>query len=138
LWQNDIVKEGLATVITSGELLYQAEYYRLQGELTLQKLSVVGSQLAIPNPQPLTPSTQANVEQEAEEYFRKAIDVARQQQAKSWELRAATSLARLWQQQAFAQGAKGKEQRAGTRKQQARNTQHVTRNKLNTAHKMLS
>jgi predicted ATPase len=29
----------------------------------------------------------------------KAIDIARQQQAKSWELRASTSLARLWQQQ---------------------------------------
>ena len=31
--------------------------------------------------------------------FRKALDVARRQSAKSWELRAATSLARLWQQQ---------------------------------------
>ena len=31
--------------------------------------------------------------------FLKAIDIARQQQAKSWELRATTSLARLWQQQ---------------------------------------
>jgi predicted ATPase len=31
--------------------------------------------------------------------FRQALDVARRQQAKSWELRAATSLARLWQQQ---------------------------------------
>ena len=38
-------------------------------------------------------------EQEAEGYFLKAIDIARQQQAKSWELRASTSLARLWQQQ---------------------------------------
>ncbi len=37
--------------------------------------------------------------QEAEGYFLKAIDIARQQQAKAYELRAATSLARLWQQQ---------------------------------------
>jgi len=39
------------------------------------------------------------VEQEAEGYFQKAIDIARKQQAKSLELRAVTSLARLWQQQ---------------------------------------
>lgn len=37
--------------------------------------------------------------QEAEEYFLKAIEIAQKQQAKSLELRAATSLARLWQQQ---------------------------------------
>ena len=36
---------------------------------------------------------------EAEVCFRSAIDVARQQQAKSWELRTSTSLARLWQAQ---------------------------------------
>ena len=36
---------------------------------------------------------------EAEGYLLNALDVARQQQAKSLELRAATSLARLWQQQ---------------------------------------
>ena len=39
------------------------------------------------------------MEQEAEGYFQKAIDIARKQQAKSLELRAVTSLARLWQQQ---------------------------------------
>jgi predicted ATPase len=36
---------------------------------------------------------------EAEGYFLKAIEIARKQQAKSLELRATTSLARLWQQQ---------------------------------------
>ena len=36
---------------------------------------------------------------EAEAYFQKAIEIAREQQAKSWELRASTSLARLWQTQ---------------------------------------
>ena len=36
---------------------------------------------------------------EAEERFLQAIAVAQEQQAKSWELRASTSLARLWQQQ---------------------------------------
>ena len=39
------------------------------------------------------------MEQEAEGYFLKATEVARRQSAKSWELRAATSLARHWQQQ---------------------------------------
>jgi predicted ATPase len=39
------------------------------------------------------------VEDEAEGYFLKAIEIARQQQAKSWELRATTPLARLWQSQ---------------------------------------
>jgi predicted ATPase len=39
------------------------------------------------------------VEQEAEECFLKAIEIARSQQAKSWELRATASLARLWQRQ---------------------------------------
>ena len=37
--------------------------------------------------------------QKAEAYFERALEVARQQQAKSWELRAATSLARLWRDQ---------------------------------------
>ena len=36
---------------------------------------------------------------QAEEYFQTGLKVARQQEAKSWELRAATSLARLWQSQ---------------------------------------
>ena len=35
----------------------------------------------------------------AERYFERALAVARQQQAKSWELRAAMSLARLWRDQ---------------------------------------
>ena len=87
--------EALAVVDKSGERFYEAELYRLKGELTLQKLSVVSSQLSVPNPQPLAPSPQA----EAEACFLKAIEIARQQQAKSLELRAVMSLARLWQQQ---------------------------------------
>ncbi len=35
----------------------------------------------------------------AEDYFLKAIELARQEQAKSWELRATLSLGRLWQKQ---------------------------------------
>ncbi len=37
--------------------------------------------------------------------FQKALEIAREQETKSWELRAATSLARLWQSQDKRQGA---------------------------------
>jgi predicted ATPase len=39
-----------------------------------------------------------NNDAEAEHCFSQALDIARRQQAKSWELRAAVSLGRLWQQ----------------------------------------
>ena len=42
----------------------------------------------------------------AEAYFERALAVARQQQAKSWELRAAMSLARLWRDQGKVQQAR--------------------------------
>ena len=42
---------------------------------------------------------------EAEKCFHRALDIARQQHAKSFELRAATSLARLWHAQARSQDA---------------------------------
>jgi predicted ATPase len=76
--------EALAVVDRTGERYYEAELYRLKGTLTLQSK---------------VQSPKSQVEEEAEEYFLKAIDIARQQQAKSLELRTTTSLARLWQQQ---------------------------------------
>ena len=42
----------------------------------------------------------------AKAYFERALAVARQQQAKSWELRAATSMARLWRDQGKLQQAR--------------------------------
>jgi len=42
---------------------------------------------------------------EAEQYFERTLSLARQQQAKSWELRAAISLACLWRDQGKAQQA---------------------------------
>ena len=42
----------------------------------------------------------------AQAYFEQALGVARQQQAKSWELRAAMSLARLWRDQGKVQQAR--------------------------------
>jgi predicted ATPase len=77
--------EALALVDRTGERFYEAELYRLKGELTLVQSRVQ--------------SPASSVQKEAEEYFLKAIEIARRQQAKSLELRAATSLARVWQQQ---------------------------------------
>ena len=50
-------------------------------------------------------STEADVAK-AEMYFERALAVARQQQAKSWELRASMSLARLWRDQGKVQQAR--------------------------------
>jgi predicted ATPase len=77
--------EALTLVDTTGERWCEAELYRLNGELLLQQHS----------------DNQA----EAEKCFHQAIVIAQNQQAKSWELRAATSLARLWQQQGKRQEA---------------------------------
>jgi predicted ATPase len=75
----EALTEALALVDHTEERYWEAELYRLKGELLLQQ--------GIPHaPQ-------------AEACFQQALAVARRQQAKSWELRAAMSLARLWQQQ---------------------------------------
>jgi predicted ATPase len=68
--------------------------YRLQGTLRLQA-SVQRQESSVPNSQSPTSNPQA----EAEACFQQAIEIARKQQAKSWELRATVSLARLWQSQ---------------------------------------
>jgi predicted ATPase len=80
-----VLTEALALVDTTGERWCEAELYRLKGELLLQQST----------------SNQT----EAESCFHQAINIARSQQAKSLELRAATSLARLWQQQGKRQEA---------------------------------
>ena len=67
-----------------GRTMHEAELYRLKGELLICKS----------RSSPQTPRVR-----EAEECFLKAIEIARQQQAKSLELRAVMSLSRLWQQQ---------------------------------------
>jgi predicted ATPase/class 3 adenylate cyclase len=70
---------------TTKERWYEAEIYRVAGETAL-----LG-----PTPDP----------DKAEEHFERALAIARSQQAKSWELRAATSLARLWRGQGKRQQA---------------------------------
>jgi predicted ATPase len=69
------LEEALAAVQHNEEGHYEAEVYRLKGELLLQE----------------APAHQ----EEAEENFQQALAVARRRQAKSWELRAAMSLSRL-------------------------------------------
>jgi len=77
--------QALALVDKSGGNWYEADIHRLKGELLLQQSS--------------------DNHPEAESCFQQAINVACSQQAKSLELRAATSLARLWQQQGKRQEA---------------------------------
>jgi class 3 adenylate cyclase/predicted ATPase len=83
------VAEALEVVYKTGERFYEAELYRLKGELTLQSKEGMKS----------------GVEAEVEACFQKAIAVARHQSAKSLELRAVMSLSRLWQQQGKQQEA---------------------------------
>jgi len=94
-----LLAEALAHVDKTGARENEAELYRLKGTLTLQqkreRATGNGQQEKDTDPRLLIPDPQA----EAEECFLKAIEITRQQQAKSLELRASTSLARLWQQQ---------------------------------------
>ena len=78
----EALTEALATVAKSRVRWWEAELHRLRGELLLH--AECGVQ---------------NAELTAEECFQQALDIARRQQAKSLELRAAMSLARLWQRQ---------------------------------------
>jgi predicted ATPase len=73
------VADAKTSIDTTKEALFEAEVSRVAGEIALQS----------PNPE-MT---------KAEAYFERALAVARQQQAKSFELRAAISLARLWRSQ---------------------------------------
>jgi predicted ATPase len=84
-----LLAEALALTNDKGERRWEAELHRLKGELLLH--AECGVQNAV-----LT----------AEACFQKALDMARQQQAKSWELRAAMSLSRLWQRQGKSDAAR--------------------------------
>jgi DNA-binding winged helix-turn-helix (wHTH) protein/tetratricopeptide (TPR) repeat protein len=83
-----VLAETSALMATTGDMFYAAEIARLQGELCLQ----AGSQA--PDIGLDMSSTAA-----AERCFQHALKVAQSRQARWWELRAAVSLARLWQQQ---------------------------------------
>jgi predicted ATPase len=70
--------EALSIADNTGQRYWEAEPHRRKGELLLMQ--------------------QGQKMEEAEECYRKALHIARRQKAKSLELRAATSLSRLWQQ----------------------------------------
>jgi predicted ATPase len=72
-------EEAIAHVETVKERWWEAEVNRIAGEIALR--------------------SPARDETKALSYFERALAVARQQQAKSWELRAAMSMARLWRDQ---------------------------------------
>jgi predicted ATPase len=74
-----LMAEAQEFVAKTGERVAEAEIHRTKGELLLARSSSDPAQ--------------------AEACFREALAVARRQSAKSYELRAATGLARLWQQQ---------------------------------------
>ena len=79
--------EGAVTAVqTSKEKWHEADVYRIAGQVAL-----------------MMPSPDAA---KAEAHFLRALAVARQQQAKSWELRASMSLARLWRDQGKAREAR--------------------------------
>jgi predicted ATPase len=80
-----VLTEALALVDTTGERWYKPELHRLKGALLLQQSS--------------------DHHADAESCFLHALDIARTQQAKCFELRTATSLAKLWQQQGKSQEA---------------------------------
>jgi predicted ATPase len=73
------INEALTAIQTNKECWCEAEVNRVAGEVALK------------SPEPNAAK--------AETYFERALAVARQQQAKSWELRASTSVARLWRDQ---------------------------------------
>jgi class 3 adenylate cyclase/predicted ATPase len=73
------VSEALAAMEKTKDKWLEADVHRVAGEI------------ALASPEPDVPKAQS--------YFERALAVARQQQAKSWELRTATSLARLWRDQ---------------------------------------
>jgi class 3 adenylate cyclase/predicted ATPase len=131
-----LLAEAFISTNRTEERWYEVELYRLKGELTLQKFKVQSSEFKVSTTQPLTSNTQA--EAEAEACFFKAIEIAQKQQAKSLELRATMSLARLRQQQASEQGAGSGEQGVGSTEQGARSREHVTRARLDEARNMLS
>jgi predicted ATPase len=79
-----LLSEALAALEDVGERMFEAELHRIIGDVLL--------------------SVQRQGEAQVE--FTRAIAIARQQQAKSWELRASMSLARLWRDQGKMQQAR--------------------------------
>ena len=80
-----VTEEALAIIQEMGAWMEEPEVHRLQGELLLM---------------------QGKADTKAETCFQRAVEEARRQGAKSWELRATMSLCRLWQKQGRVEDAK--------------------------------
>ena len=100
----DALEEALVTAEQHTEHFYEAELHRLKGELILQQWRQASTRPAPRDIQHIRASSGermalALLQREAEVCFHQAMTIARRQQTRSWELRAALSLSRLWQQQ---------------------------------------
>jgi predicted ATPase len=84
IWRR--ISEAMTAVEKTRERLFEPDMHRLAGEIALM----------VPEPDAA----------KAEAHFERAMEVAQAQQAKSWELRAAISMARLWRDQGKAQQAR--------------------------------
>jgi len=89
------VDHALRLALQNEEFYAIPELWRLKGELLLRKFQVSSFKFNVDNPQ----SAIRNPQSEAEECFHRALAIARQQQARAFELRAALSLSRLWKRQ---------------------------------------
>jgi predicted ATPase len=94
----DTLKQALAVAESASDRYYEAEVYRLKGTLLLAVCDRQGDTEAV--------GDELVGLVEAEDCFRSAIEIARGQQAKSLELRAAVSLSRLYQKQGKHQEAR--------------------------------
>ncbi len=83
----DCISEAMTAVQRTKERWFEAEVYRMAGDIALK-----------------SPRSDTS---KAAKYFERALAVARAQQAKSWELRAAMSMARLWRDQGKRVEARG-------------------------------
>ena len=95
----DVVAEVLTVVNQQGERWGEAELYRLKGELLLTRAIGGGGSPTVPATLSLPAGAEPLALAEADSCFQQALALARRQEAKSSELRAATSLSRLWQSQ---------------------------------------
>jgi predicted ATPase len=108
-----VLAEALAAVSNNDERRFEAELYRLKGELLVQQArdqdtrQAAAREIATVMEAEGTGAMHASrLPVESETCFRQALAIARRQQAKSYELRAALSLSRLWQQQGKLEAAR--------------------------------
>jgi hypothetical protein len=90
-----LVTEALDLAAATGEIFYEAELYRLRGELLLRKAAVESDSSFAAASRVRSADRDLTGKAEAEACFRRALEIARRQDARSLELRAALSLARL-------------------------------------------